>query len=441
RPSKLWAANFRSGPSGSWKPLFADPVDAGTRVEVVERLEEADGRLFYRIVAPARARGYMLRTQVREATPQEVESHLKAARARPAEEIENREAAEYIARDASPVQNGTREEIEQAANEATGANTDVLGLNEPTTPTTDDADESLLEPIVPVDDDASDASTTLESGLRTNVPVVEQSSTPTTTPATTTPNTTGRADDVFRPAFRSPGSDAASATTTPGTTPNTGPATTPTATPGANPSVETIDQSSGTPVERPLLTPSELEIKFQQVFRQREEQAEYDELISEYRRTLAAMASDPASQRLRTQLERRLTWLEIKSDHRRVALEFQRASESEALAEQNVASKIRQLAQNRTYTVVGRLVPSTVYDGKRLPLMYRVMTVGPQAPRTIGYLRPDDASDLSAKVGYVVGILGEATLDNSLKLNIIRPDEVDILGATTLAGETADIDQ
>jgi hypothetical protein len=75
----------------------------------------------------------------------------------------------------------------------------------------------------------------------------------------------------------------------------------------------------------------------------------------------------------------------------------------------------------------GQLQPSTVYDGQRLPLMYRVVSVGGSAPRTLGYIKKTERFDLDAMLGRVVGVIGDAVVDRSLQLNIITPIYVDQL--------------
>ena len=77
--------------------------------------------------------------------------------------------------------------------------------------------------------------------------------------------------------------------------------------------------------------------------------------------------------------------------------------------------------------MVGTLQPSTVYDGQRLPSMYRIVSVGGVAPRTLGYIKEKPEFKLVEKLGLVVGVVGEATMDRSLQLNVITPVVVDVL--------------
>jgi hypothetical protein len=76
---------------------------------------------------------------------------------------------------------------------------------------------------------------------------------------------------------------------------------------------------------------------------------------------------------------------------------------------------------------VGRLVASTVYDGKRLPLMFRVLSPESTSARTLAYVAPGSGFNLTEKIGRVVGVVGEAKMDESLRVNIIVPARIDVL--------------
>ncbi|MFZ4575811.1 MAG: hypothetical protein ACOYN0_15560, partial [Phycisphaerales bacterium] len=96
---------------------------------------------------------------------------------------------------------------------------------------------------------------------------------------------------------------------------------------------------------------------------------------------------------------------------------------------QAAAQALADVAKIRVYTVVGELQPSTVYDGKQLPLMYRVVSVGTSSPKTLGYIKPSTDWDLDRMLGLVVGVIGDATIDRSLRLNVISPVRVEVLRA------------
>lgn len=180
------------------------------------------------------------------------------------------------------------------------------------------------------------------------------------------------------------------------------------------------------PAQRRVGNLQQLEAAFAEVRKQPILTAEIDEITAEFRRAVDATPADQP--RLKQQLEARLKYLELQKDYR----ETLRRNE-ESVRQANAASKtslqaaMEQIEKTRVYTIIGTLQPSTVYDGQRLPRMFRIQSVGDSTPRTIGYLAPSPEFDLETKVGQVVGVVGEAKLDPSLKLNIISPMRVDLL--------------
>lgn len=185
----------------------------------------------------------------------------------------------------------------------------------------------------------------------------------------------------------------------------------------------------------------ELESVYVQVMAQPILEAECEEAMAEFRRLLEQIEPTPETAPLRARLQQRLDLLALRVELRRelVALAEARQSVDQRVAE--LARHVAQLDRSRQYTIVGRLAPSTVYDGKRLPLMYRVQSVGDAVPRTLGYLRPDETDDeLGSMLGQIVGVVGRAELDRSLSLRIVQPERVDLLAPAdaVAAVETGD---
>jgi hypothetical protein len=60
--------------------------------------------------------------------------------------------------------------------------------------------------------------------------------------------------------------------------------------------------------------------------------------------------------------------------------------------------------------------------------MYRVHSPEPVSTRTLAYVAPEANADLTDKLGKIVGVVGESKLDESLRLNIVVPNRVDVLG-------------
>lgn len=77
------------------------------------------------------------------------------------------------------------------------------------------------------------------------------------------------------------------------------------------------------------------------------------------------------------------------------------------------------------YDAVGRLLASSVYDGRTLPRMFRL--VDPTTGRSLAYLRPSDPVDTTQYLGRLVGIQGPTAYDPALKLRIITVKQIDPL--------------
>ncbi len=78
------------------------------------------------------------------------------------------------------------------------------------------------------------------------------------------------------------------------------------------------------------------------------------------------------------------------------------------------------------YNAVGLLQSSSVYDGQSLPRMYRI--VDPTG-RTVAYVAPTPLIDESDLLNTLVGVVGSASYDPALKLQIITPSRLDALAA------------
>lgn len=155
------------------------------------------------------------------------------------------------------------------------------------------------------------------------------------------------------------------------------------------------------------------------------ELGDYAELRDRYL-VLASSADSSAATRLRAKLraEQLLLQTEIQS----------RLTELRRLQEQNLMDlqairEIREVMESRgDFDAVGRLNASLVYDGRRLPLLYRLQEPGEGA--TVAYLLPTRNFSLAELTGQLVGVSGDLRYDEALRLNIITPRRVDILVET-----------
>ena len=84
-------------------------------------------------------------------------------------------------------------------------------------------------------------------------------------------------------------------------------------------------------------------------------------------------------------------------------------------------------SQSLGYEAVGRLMPSLIYDGARLPLLYRVVSVDSAYGRTLAYVAPSEDVELTSALGSIVGVHGEATTEQDRRVPILTPERVDVL--------------
>jgi hypothetical protein len=77
------------------------------------------------------------------------------------------------------------------------------------------------------------------------------------------------------------------------------------------------------------------------------------------------------------------------------------------------------------YTAMGRLLASGVYNGERLPRLFRI--VDPASSRTLAYIKTNGRIDPTPNLGQYVGVIGRAKHDSTLQLDIIDIDRLDII--------------
>ncbi|MBY0263732.1 MAG: hypothetical protein K2Q20_15410, partial [Phycisphaerales bacterium] len=151
-------------------------------------------------------------------------------------------------------------------------------------------------------------------------------------------------------------------------------------------------------------------------------------VIAEFNRSINALGNSPVDSKIRTALEQRRQALEVRQ--RLFDLQKRLANNDTQIVEKTrqVSVAIEEAQKQAIYSIVGRMLPSTVYNGERgLPLMYRVESTDLSSTRTLGYVIPRDGVELLTKMGKTVGIVGEAKLDPALGVNIVAPRRVDVL--------------
>jgi hypothetical protein len=177
-----------------------------------------------------------------------------------------------------------------------------------------------------------------------------------------------------------------------------------------------------------------LEGALERVRKQPMESAEYSELMSQYQAEINKLDDVPTNKPLRQRLEQRLAYLKLLADTQAERRKIADNADAIDKGQKAMAERLAEVAKVRQYTIVGRLTASTIYDGTRMPLMYRVQATSAGSPRTLAYVKPDPSLKLDSRVGQIIGIIGTQKVDPTVQLNIITPVRVDVLEAA--ASET-----
>jgi len=207
---------------------------------------------------------------------------------------------------------------------------------------------------------------------------------------------------------------------------------TPEGTPAGDPAKpEGTHEAKPKAAPQPPANPYEkLETALERVRKQPVESAEYTELMAQYQAEIGKLDDSPANKMLRARLQQRCDYLKLLADTQAQRRTLAENTEAIDKGQKAVSEKLAELSKVRQYTIVGRLTSSTIYDGTRLPLMYRVQAASAGSPRTLAYVKPDPALKFESKIGQIVGIIGTQAIDSAVQLNIITPIRVDTLEAT-----------
>ncbi|MBX3381071.1 MAG: hypothetical protein KF805_13335 [Phycisphaeraceae bacterium] len=379
KASRLFAGNKASGFAGSWKALLPTTLPVGTTMRVLQVEEGANGSgaVAYRVPAPTDARAFTETKNLRKATPAEVSAFR--AKGGTVADVSSSPAS-------SPASVTAATPPSTTAPIATAPATPPSATSAPSGPAVDD---SLVTPMSTTGTGGAPAAPASTTSTPAPVTIDQSVATPGPTPAAGTPSPVG-------------------ATPAPVVAPAVAPAQPLTANMRAAARIKDLDQAFDRVNSQPL------------------GEAEYETLISEYENTIQSL-SGQLSPRQRALLEQRLNILKFRKDLREQQLALLNESGSAQQQNQQVLQGVAQVEQTRVYSIVGQLQPSTVYNGQTLPLMFRIQSVGTSVPRTLGYIKPDPRFNLESKLGQIVGVIGEASMDKDLKLNVITPVRIDLL--------------
>lgn len=416
RPTALKAFNMERGFGGSWQNLVpqGQELKPGETLKVIETITRSDGSVAaFVIVPPPSARGYIESSRLRRATAEERAAFLGET--------------PRIAGDTS-----TREPMDRSPNATPGVVVITPPEEETTDPSPDPGSESTSA-ISLIDEIVTPGS---EPAARTRTPEPAPAAQPAAQPGAVegqtqvVTETQGVTEQVVgETAVVVPEDEPAAPQAIPQPDePLEIVVTTPPRPADPTPTQPTTQPPGQTPVPT-LPTTDTLEVLFDQVRRQPLMEAELDELASQFRRVRDSLSNSPVDRSLADRIDERLQVLDVMIDLRDRRREL--ADKRAALDVNRIESerRINEAYSRAGFTFVGQIVPSSIYDGVRLPKLYRVVSVDEAGTRTLAYVRDSERLGLSNKVGRVVGLDGSLSVDPTLGVRMLSATRSSVLRA------------
>lgn len=372
-PSPLRALNMTGGVQTCWRQLMESALPAGTVLRYVETRTDESGETGYVVVAPEGAKGFVAKQFVRDATRAEIDAHQR----------EGEQQAEQPARtppqaaqtDDAGAQDGAGDDAQEAAQGGEDGEMTEPALAEAPAGAQEEAQGDAGE-MAQGDAPADDG---MDAGTEEIVEAYEEA-----------------AEELAAEGDGEAGAGDA---------------------PAAVRETPTLEGLGGA---------------FERVMKQDAEDAELETLIGEYEGLRATLGDSQTDRAHQEAIDTRLELLRLRLDVQR---RLQRIAEVELEADENTG-RVRTAIDSLdpTYTAVGRLSVSAIYDGRRLPLMFRLVSVESGPSRTIAYVTPESGVDVRGRIGTVVGVVGERVERSTLKLPLIRPTRIDVIATPAEAG-------
>lgn len=190
--------------------------------------------------------------------------------------------------------------------------------------------------------------------------------------------------------------------------------------------VEEADDPTTTTEEAPVdpladVTIEEAEAAWEAVKKSPHDDAELEALQLVFV-SIAARETAPVSEKRLAEL--RIRQIELRREVRNRLDKLDKLENRNDVDRERIENAKVAIIARADYTMVGRLNSSRVYDGKRLPLLYRLQD--PVGGRTIGYVKPTKDVDLEPGLGRMIGIVGTKSYDAGYRLMIVTPRRFDI---------------
>ena len=169
-------------------------------------------------------------------------------------------------------------------------------------------------------------------------------------------------------------------------------------------------------------TLDDLESQFKAVRAQAQADAEFEALKAKYEEL--ATAND-ASGSVKGMADARARQLTLLIETQTQVQELERKKASADTNRKGIAELILNIQRRADYTAIGVLNASAVYDGSRLPELYRVCD--PTTGATIAYVEPNPDIPMATMVGTLIGVRGGKSFDPALRLTVISPLSMELL--------------
>lgn len=169
-------------------------------------------------------------------------------------------------------------------------------------------------------------------------------------------------------------------------------------------------------------TLDDLESQFKAVRAQPQADAEFEALKAKYEEL--ANAND-ASGSVKGMADARSRQLTLLIETQTQVQELERKKASADTNRKGIAELILNIQRRADYTAIGVLNASAVYDGSRLPELYRVCD--PTTGATIAYVEPNPDIPMATMVGTLIGVRGGKAFDPALRLTVISPLSMELL--------------
>ncbi|MCP4035316.1 MAG: hypothetical protein GY733_00135, partial [bacterium] len=376
--------NTNYKPSDSWKRILSLPPDA--EVTILQTME-TDRNVVHKIALPAEAEGWVSTAHLLGATPEQVAAWEKAKSGTPGKAVAG-------AGKTAPKSSRSSKQMPQRPSVASAT-------PKPESPRAMGRDEPAVAPVKP------------EPGTGTGTETVATTKTRTPPDVRSTPDrdpqpTKTRTAEVTQPEPNRPAeiADMPPAPPKPRRTPML--------------TLEALD------AEERL---EALEIAFEMVRTEPIHTAEVIPLRDLYR----ALLEDSDVPKVVHVAGARAEQLAIWADLQARRMELRRIRSQLGTTSEEAEALRRAFETSGPYAVVGRLVASTIYDGKSLPRLFRVQDE--ITGRTLAYLRPSEDFDLEGMLDQTTGIVGAMHYEGTLRVRIIDPRRIDLLGSTASAEE------